>query len=328
MNWINIIKGFAIIAIIYGHSNNQIAHHYLFWFHVPLFLICSGYLFKRIDKDHSLIKWIINKSKRLLIPYVSFGLLTLLLVEIYNPNQYVESEQIINILKNEGLGYYYGVYWYIGALFLTLLLFAMLTRYINSKAVIFTTSLILYVIAHLHSITQPNLKLPWAAENVPMTAFYFAIGYCLKDIISRIKTYHGLISMSIIGIIVYMEQIGLIKYELDIKAGIYNHWALDIIIPLLCAIVFLIISKWIENSFIGLGVGELGKASLSIMYLHIPIMIVLRDHIQINDLWIATISLVSSYIIHLIMTRTSVARFLFGIPKIKTIRCDSQSRSA
>lgn len=62
--YIDMAKGFAILSIIAGHMNVFFIDRFVFTYHVPIFFIISGYLFKN---RNGLIK---KRSKRLLAPYV------------------------------------------------------------------------------------------------------------------------------------------------------------------------------------------------------------------------------------------------------------------
>ena len=48
------IKGIGIILMIIGHSDfaflyDGLLRHFIYSFHMPLFFLCSGYLYKRRD---------------------------------------------------------------------------------------------------------------------------------------------------------------------------------------------------------------------------------------------------------------------------------------
>lgn len=77
-NAIDIAKGIGILLVIIEHTGglpaHSTVHHFIYSFHMPLFFILGGFLFK----PSSIGTHIRKDAKRLLIPYVfSVFLLTL-----------------------------------------------------------------------------------------------------------------------------------------------------------------------------------------------------------------------------------------------------------
>ena len=55
LTYIDVMRGFAIFFIVYGHSivhslNSHIAFNIVYSFHVPLFFVISGLTFSSINK--------------------------------------------------------------------------------------------------------------------------------------------------------------------------------------------------------------------------------------------------------------------------------------
>ena len=69
MEFIDIARGIAIILMIVGHvvKFNGLVWRIIYSFHMPLFIICSGYFFKKEEKLSECIKKVI---KKLILPYV------------------------------------------------------------------------------------------------------------------------------------------------------------------------------------------------------------------------------------------------------------------
>jgi len=77
-NAIDIAKGIGILLVIIGHTGglpaHSTVHHFIYSFHMPLFFILGGFLFK----PSNIVTHVRKDAKRLLIPYVfSVFLLTL-----------------------------------------------------------------------------------------------------------------------------------------------------------------------------------------------------------------------------------------------------------
>ena len=66
IGWIDIAKGVTILLVIVGHTLiGYKVNDYIYAFHMPLFFICSGLLFK--PKDIKMVAK--NNAKKLLVPY-------------------------------------------------------------------------------------------------------------------------------------------------------------------------------------------------------------------------------------------------------------------
>lgn len=107
---VDILRGIGIILVIIGHLRHMIPDDspinlVIYSFHMPLFLIVSGYLFAaKSEKDRNAgtltIKYAKKKYRSSIVPYFLFSLLSL----IYTlPNsQYTAKEMLIGILAGGG----------------------------------------------------------------------------------------------------------------------------------------------------------------------------------------------------------------------------------
>ena len=72
--FLDISKGILIYLVVLGHlpSDDPLYHRYIFWFHMPVFLMISGIFLKSkfVFKTE-----ICKEIKRLLIPYFFFSLI-------------------------------------------------------------------------------------------------------------------------------------------------------------------------------------------------------------------------------------------------------------
>lgn len=91
--WVDYVKVFACILVVLGHffqsmvkanilSDNNLYQWFIttiYYFHVPLFFICSGYLYQRYSCVDDLKSWSKNVRKKLVIlgvPYFVFSTIT------------------------------------------------------------------------------------------------------------------------------------------------------------------------------------------------------------------------------------------------------------
>lgn len=87
--YIDIVKGVTMLLVIYGHAMeasggaecranldffNDRIHDFIFSFHMPLFMLISGYLFCCSFLRHDTRYLVMSRMRSLLIPIISFGI--------------------------------------------------------------------------------------------------------------------------------------------------------------------------------------------------------------------------------------------------------------
>ena len=115
IEWINILRGFAIILIVLGHaigySNKlNILTIYLSSFYVPLFFFISGYL-NNEDKKEKVLVFCKRKAKKILIPYFVFATLSLIPYYLFASNiqsNLCSTKKISSNILQSILGILYG----------------------------------------------------------------------------------------------------------------------------------------------------------------------------------------------------------------------------
>lgn len=91
-NEMNVMRGMAVICVVIGHSFNPTntptvlgyLHSFVYCFHMPAFFFISGFLTKNTSMNNKdKIKKIKKKAQRLLIPYLSLTIVTIILKVIF-----------------------------------------------------------------------------------------------------------------------------------------------------------------------------------------------------------------------------------------------------
>lgn len=72
---IDIMKAIGIILVIVGHNSEGLAFQYIYSFHMPMFFIISGYLWK----ERSFVKSVCHDFNRILVPYIIYFIALILL---------------------------------------------------------------------------------------------------------------------------------------------------------------------------------------------------------------------------------------------------------
>lgn len=308
--WIDIAKGIGIIAVVAGHTGFDFFHHYFFWFHMPLFFILSGYLYKPVNNRPSLISWIKRRTKQLLIPYISFGLLISLLIYMGNGNHSLLINNILNLLySGQQVKLIFTVFWFILTLYITQLLFALLNYYFKDKTLLIIVFLC-YCAAQFIS-HMPLISLPWNADVALISIAYYSIGFYSKKFFPRyINNLYLFISLFIImGILALADRLGFIYYVLDMKAKLYTHPILDVIIPVATVILICQVSYWLSRFPVSRFFLILGTSSLTIMYLHRPLNMLFKHYFESSFIYQGTLSVLTAIIIGLFLSLTIALLF-------------------
>ena len=73
IEWVDIAKGIAIVLMIIGHTvpYGSKVRNFIFSFHMPFFLILTGFTIKEITYKHAIKSYVIKDFKRLVIPYIT-----------------------------------------------------------------------------------------------------------------------------------------------------------------------------------------------------------------------------------------------------------------
>ena len=100
-HWVDDIKILACILVVLGHFFQSMTEagimrttpfyqwfiQGIYLFHVPLFFICSGYLYQRSGTNHSFRSWLVNINKKALalgIPYIIFSSATWIMKTVFS----------------------------------------------------------------------------------------------------------------------------------------------------------------------------------------------------------------------------------------------------
>lgn len=128
--WVDDVKVIACILVVLGHffqsmtkanilPENDLYKWFnttVYYFHVPLFFICSGYLYQKYSKVNDLKSWKKNVAKKALalgVPYVTFSTATWVLKKVFSDS--VNSQ--LGGLGDTLLLHPASPYWYLYALF-------------------------------------------------------------------------------------------------------------------------------------------------------------------------------------------------------------------
>ncbi len=233
---IDILKGIAIIAVIFGHITSPVGS-FIFSWHMPLFFFISGFFIKT---DESIKIFLIKNFKRILIYFFAFAVLGFLVTYFRNIFQGREHESILQGFT--GIFYWmdmghlnnYGfVLWFLPALFWGKFINFILLKYLKSRVII---GVIITSIFSL--IVSTQIKLPFALDIGILASLWIYIGYIFYNYlrIPVLKYWHYVLIVAIPFLVYFFAVLQIPALNLSdrsFSSPVYNViFSLFIIIPL------------------------------------------------------------------------------------------------
>ena len=187
IEWIDIAKGIAMLCIIAGHLGVDSINRVVFTFHIPIFLLLSGYF---IDQKMEFKDYAIKKIKWLIIPYI-FTSLCLIIAKI--PVDFFKGEEhriLADMLtvfvqavygsgsnSNKTIGgiHQIGAIWFLLALLWALLVVKLVIE--KRKGYI-----IIAIIAFISYISSKYVWLPWDVQAGGTASIFVYTGAYLKKL--------------------------------------------------------------------------------------------------------------------------------------------------
>lgn len=299
--WIDRAKAYGIMLVVIGHVSPITAlHHPIYVFHMPLFFLLSGMTFKPFEGRADVIK----RSRSLLLPYLAFGILITLILAVANRvmMQGVPIPGPLHfLLGGTFLTGAYGIFWFPPCLLATLLLLDRilhLTRWQQVAAVI----LIALAAAWLSTMVIYN---PWGLLTVGMALPFAYAGYTFGTSASfgGGKALIWLAGLLLLFAIL-QSHTGPVDYKYlrfgDLPQSVLLAFAGSAII----CILSLVPVPWLDR---------VGTASLTIMYVHLPIYYLLQPWLAWPSIMLLAVG--GGTLLHLALARWSPARkWLLGRP--------------
>ena len=182
----------------------------------------------------------------------------------------------------------------------------------NFKMITITT-IACYILSHFAFFQKTFF---WNINTVLYVLPLFCIGFMFRQHEWEQKKIETLFMISFIitaGTII-LSLGGILSYQLDIKHSMYTNLLLDLLIPVSFTLMVIFISKVLVYNIIGRIFACIGRETLAIMYLHIPISYILLQHFEFGS--ILGIRVVLSVMIPIVISKLlikkiSVVKFFF-----------------
>lgn len=199
VEWLDSLRGVAMFTVIAGHvaSMSKNMDLLIYSFHMPLFFAISGALF-RVDKYDSLKACVIDKAKKLLIPYCWLYALNLPFWWI-NRKVLGSSDATLEDLfwgfltSNQALSSMVsGALWFLPCLFLVSILFWWLADLDRRGKVKLEGSMVVVFLAAVYLCTFYHEPAVWHWATVPMATVFYYLGFVFMNNREAILSKFGL----------------------------------------------------------------------------------------------------------------------------------------
>lgn len=319
---IDFVKGILIILVVIGHYNNGKVHDIIYLFHMPAFFIISGFLLDEYKTTNE--KYVKTKVINLMIPYLTYMTIDFLFAKrIYN------LKEIIKTVWGGRLNN--GTYWYITCYCFAFVLFSYIIKKFSKRTanIIFLSMYIISIIESNLVMRVPYLEKPGIPGNIDVSFLaccYIAIGFYSKDLIDKLckkddKSNNIVYIIASIAMIVfiYVDIIReKINYRFDMKPVQYTNFIFVILVPIVFFVVLLGIAQFTKNinSRIYIIISNVGKMTIPIMYMHVPLNYMI-DYKYSNIVLYCCIGLFVPIVFNKVFSKYNIMRKMFGLSIIR-----------
>lgn len=274
--FIDSAKGIGILLVVFAHvvaahKVGMKTEEVITSFHMPLFFVLSGLFFSR---KGSFKQFIINKTNRLIAPFVFFFIIFSILAFIhygYKGTLLENTPTILLGIYNEWI-YIGGAIWFLMALWFVYLLFYTATL-IKNEWVCVIVSFLMGCVGLLLGFN--HIELPFWFDTALTCTPYFAMGYLIKNHTELLKP-GRYDKFNLLFFVVFLVIVVLCAGYTCYRKNHYDipFWRLYI-----CAIAGFFAVFFLAKSKIGnfALLQYIGKYSLVILCIHQVILTYLRD---------------------------------------------------
>lgn len=160
----------------------RILSGWVYKFHMPLFFILSGAIYKIVEKpDERLDTLVLKKVKRLVIPYLLAGIFFMFPIKLFT--NFYNSQTIFDALSVFLKGGDSGHLWFLLALFWCFVVFYICNKYIGRKSIF-----VLLILAYVIQQKSYLINIDFGGLQTGLSYFFwFTLGYCFELIRNKIN---------------------------------------------------------------------------------------------------------------------------------------------
>ncbi len=316
---LDIAKGLAIFSVVLAHLDTGLKGQIIYLFHMPFFFIVSGYLHHTDVREGRYFK---KKCISLLVPYCVYllvfkapSIFSSVLAAITNPS----GEAVVSVLGylawlahgGDELTGEVGIFWFVTCLFLTQQLFNFVSIRISSTKTLLSIALASYVLSVFDQISPVHLGFPWAANVVACAFFFYAIGFIYGKYLFENHSRLLIFAASAISVFSIVLLNSGLQLSFEMKEAYYGFFVLSPLAAFSLTKLLSLCSSWIARiGLLAVGLSFLGKAAITVMFVHRTVEYSLPDFLNRGSIFTACAITAICCVAHLIFTRIGLLRAL------------------
>ncbi|MFC0336301.1 Fucose 4-O-acetylase [Kushneria avicenniae] len=310
LEWINILKGLGIMMVVYGHMTTGFWRDFFFLFHMPLFFIIAGYLFR---PNADLKAYLSRKSLHLLVPYGFFMLLLYapVLYQALGEERTLSGALLDMVLGGRELVSGLSPFWFVTCFWAAQQLVNLLLTRLSVRA----TGGVMLVMLGLATINQYFFRELWLIGNLNVVLIAvpcFYLGYLVAHYRIDVERPRVLLLSAGVSVLSMWCVHACPDFTMDMKYADYGIPVLSLLAAFAVTLVLMALSRQLARvPVVARAVGLAGEASMVIMFLHLSIQVTLDHHGMVEALaprWLLMMAL--PILFYLLVRQNGWARLL------------------
>lgn len=284
LDYIDQLKGFAMILVVWGHCGLSYFYDTLYYLHLPVFIMITGMLLRYNESGRTPLKTIRKLCGTLMYPFFTFGIISIFVFACMNAAAYTEFSLQYRVKEIFTLGY--DACWFLPALFLgesaAIMVLYFCEKGKNKGWLRLAAMIIILIIAEVarqilwrkYGYDSVNSFLSggisWSLlilSRSLMFSFFILLGYVIFPFVEKLrkmkKWYVPVIAFFLFGIMVFVtRRTGFVDLRLVNWNNLFLYLSCSILISLAAILFFAAcpVKSRLLNFF--------GKHSLVIMGVH------------------------------------------------------------
>lgn len=226
IQWIDTAKFLAIFAVYLGHMREVAGGTYAFVFHyvVALFFFLSGCT-STYDTNPNFIKFVIKKTKTILLPFYVFSLLSIIVDTLYKSYTLENVKYCIDVMLHGNIRNVFiaPAIWFLSCLFVVEIMFKLI-KYLKYKWLILLASTLIHLFYQLviAPLWAPMPAWPYNVDSACYYLMFYCLGYLLFPYIQKLFRLDSLVKKILFGLLglVSGSYAVLIFYGTDYISGL------------------------------------------------------------------------------------------------------------
>ena len=252
------LKGIGILLVMFGHTAlPDFMKELIYGFHMPLFFICSGFLFKR-KSLHESIK---SDLKKIMVPWMFFSVCLIMSAIILGVVTHSYSLLQLDPLNEDSYCLYHTI-WFLVCLFWVRTIYQVIANACNNKQILLICMMMMGgEIGWL--LGRYKVEVPFFVDTALSMLIFYHVGVLFRTSEADKRLYGKW--LPILLLTMYILFVVIIHPHVNIKNNEFPFYLLMLsIIP---TYALYQICCWLHSDLLA----DLGKYSLIIMGLHHPI---------------------------------------------------------